>query len=61
MDELLRRAQAQGVVRHDVEPAVVLQLLLALAHASEESSSRSANLRGALDVVIDGLRARAGS
>jgi len=54
--ELLTRAQASGVVRTDVEVDDVLDLLLALAHTSDQDRSPTDKQRRALTVVLDGLR-----
>jgi AcrR family transcriptional regulator len=53
---LLERAQADGSVRSDVEPAIVLRLMHGVAYASESAPEQSDQL---LAVVIDGLRPRA--
>lgn len=51
--DLLQRAQAEGSVRPDADPVVVLRLVHAVAYASETAPEQSSAMLG---LVIDGLR-----
>lgn len=57
---LLARAQAQGVVRGDIEVGDIFDLLLAIAHAARHAGWQPGARRQALTVIFDGLRARPG-
>jgi AcrR family transcriptional regulator len=54
LGRLLARAQAEGLVRRDVEPAVVLKLVHAVVLATEAASPEQREIM--VRVVLDGLR-----
>jgi AcrR family transcriptional regulator len=54
LGQLLERAQAEGLIRPDVEAVVVMRLVHAIGFASEAQPEQSDAM---LQVVIDGLRA----
>ncbi|MEV4756941.1 helix-turn-helix domain-containing protein [Micromonospora sp. NPDC049559] len=54
---LLERAQAEGLIRPDVEPTELLRLVHAVAVASEPEPGQAERL---LSFVLDGLRSRDG-
>jgi AcrR family transcriptional regulator len=53
MRDLVERAQADGSVRADADPVVVMRLVHAVAYASETAPEQSSAMLG---LVIDGLR-----
>lgn len=53
MRDLVERAQADGSVRADADPVVLMRLIHAVAYASENAPEQSSAMLG---LVIDGLR-----
>jgi AcrR family transcriptional regulator len=53
MRDLVERAQADGSVRADADPVVLMRLIHAVAYASETAPEQSGAMLG---LVIDGLR-----